>query len=357
MTKKIEVDLKKRLTNEDALHLIKNASLLDLGKMASQKKAELHPDKITSFIVDRNINYTNVCWVDCKFCAFYRHGRDEDSYVLKFDEIDQKIDELLEIGGTQILFQGGVHPKLKIDYYEELVSHIHEKYPQITIHGFSAIEIKYIAKVSKIEIIEVLKRLQDKGLSSIPGAGAEILSDRVRDIIAPNKMDSLEWIEVHELAHSIGMKTTATMMFGTVETDEEIIEHWELLRKLQDKTGGFRAFIMWSFQGSNTQLKAEIPDIQPQSSNRYLRLLAASRLYLDNFANMQSSWVTQGSYIGQLALKFGANDLGSTMMEENVVKAAGAENRMNKEEMIRLIKDIGENPAKRNTAYEILERF
>ena len=357
MTKKIDVDLKKRLTNEDALHLIKNASLLDLGKMASQKKAELHPDKITSFIVDRNINYTNVCWVDCKFCAFYRHGRDEDSYVLKFDEIDQKIDELLEIGGTQILFQGGVHPKLKIDYYEELVSHIHEKYPQITIHGFSAIEIKYIAKVSKIEIIEVLKRLQDKGLSSIPGAGAEILSDRVRDIIAPNKMDSLEWIEVHELAHSIGMKTTATMMFGTVETDEEIIEHWELLRKLQDKTGGFRAFIMWSFQGSNTQLKAEIPDIQPQSSNRYLRLLAVSRLYLDNFANMQSSWVTQGSYIGQLALKFGANDLGSTMMEENVVKAAGAANRMNQEEMIRLIRDIGENPAKRNTAYEILERF
>ena len=357
MTKKIDVDLKKRLTNEDALHLIKNASLLDLGKMASQKKAELHPDKITSFIVDRNINYTNVCWVDCKFCAFYRHGRDEDSYVLKFDEIDQKIDELLEIGGTQILFQGEVHPKLKIDYYEELVSHIHEKYPQITIHGFSAIEIKYIAKVSKIEIIEVLKRLQDKGLSSIPGAGAEILSDRVRDIIAPNKMDSLEWIEVHELAHSIGMKTTATMMFGTVETDEEIIEHWELLRKLQDKTGGFRAFIMWSFQGANTLLKAEIPDIQPQSSNRYLRLLAVSRLYLDNFANMQSSWVTQGSYIGQLALKFGANDLGSTMMEENVVKAAGAENRMNQEEMIRLIKDIGENPAKRNTAYEILERF
>ena len=357
MTKKIDVDLKKRLTNEDALHLIKNASLLDLGKMASQKKAELHPDKITSFIVDRNINYTNVCWVDCKFCAFYRHGRDEDSYVLKFDEIDQKIDELLEIGGTQILFQGGVHPKLKIDYYEELVSHIHEKYPQITIHGFSAIEIKYIAKVSKIEIIEVLKRLQDKGLSSIPGAGAEILSDRVRDIIAPNKMDSLEWIEVHELAHSIGMKTTATMMFGTVETDEEIIEHWELLRKLQDKTGGFRAFIMWSFQGANTLLKAEIPDIKPQSSNRYLRLLAVSRLYLDNFVNMQSSWVTQGSYIGQLALNFGANDLGSTMMEENVVKAAGAENRMNQEEMIRLIKDIGENPAKRNTAYEILERF
>lgn len=351
------IDINKRLTNKDALELIRNASLLDLGLLASKKKDQFHPEKITTFIVDRNINYTNVCWVDCKFCAFYRHGRDEDSYVLKFDEIDQKIDELLEIGGTQILFQGGVHPKLKIDYYEELVSHIHTKYPEITIHGFSAIEIRYIAKVSKISILEVLKRLQAKGLSSIPGAGAEILSDRVRDIIAPNKMDSKEWIEVHELAHSIGMKTTATMMFGTVETDEEIIEHWELLRSLQDKTGGFRAFIMWSFQGANTQLKAEIPDIKPQSSNRYLRLLAVSRLYLDNFKNLQSSWVTQGSYIGQLALKFGANDLGSTMMEENVVKAAGASNRMNQEEMIRLIKDIGENPAKRNTAYEILERF
>lgn len=357
MVKKMIVDINKRLTNKDALDLIQNASLLELGNLATQRKNELHPDKTTSFIVDRNINYTNVCWVDCKFCAFYRHGRDEDSYVLKFDEIDQKIDELLEIGGTQILFQGGVHPKLKIEYYEELVSHIHTKYPQITIHGFSAIEVKYIAKVSKISILEVLKRLQVKGLSSIPGAGAEILSDRVRDIIAPNKMDSLEWIEVHELAHSIGMKTTATMMFGTVETDEEIIEHWELLRNLQDKTGGFRAFIMWSFQGKNTQLLEELPDIKPQSSNRYLRLLAVARLYLDNFKNMQSSWVTQGSYIGQLALKFGANDLGSTMMEENVVKAAGASNRMNQEEMIRLIKDIGENPAKRNTAYEILERF
>ncbi len=356
MVKKIDL-LNKRITNEEALDLIKNASLLELGEMATKRKLELHPDKTTSFIVDRNINYTNVCWVDCKFCAFFRHGRDEDSYVLKFDEIDAKIDELLEIGGTQILFQGGVHPKLKIDYYEELVSHIHTKYPQITIHGFSAIEIKYIAKVSKITILEVLKRLQVKGLSSIPGAGAEILSDRVRDIIAPNKMDSLEWIEVHELAHSIGMKTTATMMFGTVETDEEIIEHWELLRDLQDRTGGFRAFIMWSFQGANTTLLKEIPDIKPQSSNRYLRLLAVSRLYLDNFMNMQSSWVTQGSYIGQLALNFGANDLGSTMMEENVVKAAGASNRMNQEEMIRLIRDIGEKPAKRNTAYEILERY
>lgn len=357
MTKKVSLDLKKRLSKEDALDLIKNASLLDLAKMASTKKDELHKEKLTTFIVDRNINYTNVCWVDCKFCAFFRHKKDNDSYVLKFDEIDEKIEELLAIGGTQILFQGGVHPNLKIDYYEELVNHIHTKYPQITIHGFSSIEIDFIAKVSKISILEVLKRLQAKGLSSIPGAGAEILSDRVRDIIAPKKMDTQEWLEVHRLAHSIGMKTTATMMFGTVETDEEIIEHWDLIRKLQDETGGFRAFIMWSFQGENTKLMEEYPLIKPQSSNRYLRLLAVSRLYLDNFKNLQSSWVTQGSYIGQMALKFGANDLGSTMMEENVVKAAGAANRMNQDEMIRLIKDIGEIPAKRDTAYNILERF
>lgn len=361
MTKKISIInpdiLNRRISNEEALDLIQNASLLELGKLATIKKNLLHPNKITSFIVDRNINYTNVCWVDCKFCAFYRHNRDDDSYVLKFDEIDKKIDELLEIGGTQILFQGGVHPKLKIDYYEDLVNHIHTKYPQITIHGFSAIELEFIARVSRISKLEVLKRLQKKGLSSIPGAGAEILSDRVRDIIAPKKMDSKEWLEIHSLAHSIGMKTTATMMFGTVETDEEIIQHWEMLRNLQDKTNGFRAFIMWSFQGENTKLMEEIPDIKPQSSNRYLRLLAVSRLYLDNFKNLQSSWVTQGSYIGQMALKFGANDLGSTMMEENVVKAAGAANRMNQDEMIRLIKDVGEYPAKRNTAYEILQKY
>ena len=357
MTKKLEVDLKKRLRKEDALDLIRNSSLLELSTLASKKKLEIHPEKITTFIVDRNINYTNVCWVDCKFCAFYRHKKDDDSYVLKFDEIDKKIDELLEIGGTQILFQGGVHPNLKIDYYKELVEHIHTKYPQITFHGFSAIEVDFIAKVSKISILEVLQRLQAKGLSSVPGAGAEILSDRVRDIIAPKKLDTEKWLEVHRTAHSIGMKTTATMMFGTVETDEEIIEHWDLIRKLQDETGGFRAFIMWSFQGENTELAKEIPNIKPQSSNRYLRLLAISRLYLDNFRNLQSSWVTQGSYIGQMALKFGANDLGSTMMEENVVKAAGAANRMNQDEMIRLIKDIDEFPAKRDTAYNIIERF
>ena len=349
--------MNKRLTNNQALDLIQNASLLDLGKMASAKKLELHPKKVTTFVVDRNINYTNICWVDCKFCAFYRHQKDQDAYVLSFEEIDKKIDELLEIGGTQILFQGGVHPKLKIDFYEDLVKHIHTKYPTITIHGFSAIEIDYIARLSKISYQEVLQRLKNKGLASIPGAGAEILNDAVRDIIAPKKLDTKDWLEVHRSAHKLDIKSTATMMFGTVETDEQIIDHWDNIRQLQDETGGFRAFIMWSFQSAHTQLAKEIPNLSPQSSNRYLRLLAVARLYLDNFKNIQSSWVTQGSYIGQMALKFGANDLGSTMMEENVVSAAGATNSMNQSEMIKLIKDVGENPAKRDTAYRILERY
>jgi len=348
---------KNRLSNEDALDLIQNASLIDLGKMASAKKLELHPKKVTTFVVDRNINYTNICWVDCKFCAFYRHAKDDDAYVLTYEEIDKKIEELLEIGGTQILFQGGVHPKLKIDFYEDLVEHIHTKYPMINIHGFSSIEIVYISRISKIPYSEVIKRLKAKGLASIPGAGAEILNDDVRDIIAPKKHDVKDWLEVHRQAHLLDVKSTATMMFGTVETDEQIIEHWEKIRDLQDETGGFRAYIMWSFQSAHTKLAQELPNIPAQSSNRYLRLLAVARLYLDNFPNIQSSWVTQGSYIGQMALQFGANDLGSTMMEENVVSAAGATNTMNQNEMIDLIKDFGENPAKRNTAYDILERF
>lgn len=351
------LDINKRLSVDEAVNLIENAELWELGKMAYEKKLSLHPDKITTFIIDRNINYTNACWVDCKFCAFYRHVNEDDAYVLSFEEIGKKIEELIQIGGTQILFQGGVHPKLKIDWYEDLVEYIAKNYPSITIHGFSAIEIDYIAKISKISTKEVLLRLQKKGLYSIPGAGAEVLSDRVRDIVAPKKCDTATWLRIHKEAHEIGMKTTATMMFGTVETTREIVQHWEFLRDLQDITGGFRAFILWSFQGKNTRLLKEHPEIMKASSNHYLRLLAVSRLFLDNFKNIQSSWVTQGSYIGQLALKFGANDMGSTMMEENVVKAAGANFRMNADELINLIKDVGEIPAKRNTNYDILEIY
>ncbi len=349
--------MRKRMTIDQAVKLIEEADLKELGQKALARKKELHPKAVTTFVVDRNINYTNVCWVDCKFCAFYRHEKNDDAYVLTYEEIDAKIDELLAIGGTQILFQGGVHPKLEIEWYEDLVEHIHNKYPTITIHGFSAIEIDYIATRSNISISEVLQRLHSKGLASIPGAGAEILSDRVRDIIAPKKLDKDTWLEVHREAHKLGIKSTVTMMYGTVETNREIVEHWNYARELQDEMGGFRAYIMWSFQGDNTQLMEEFPEIEKQSSNRYLRLLAVSRLFFDNIPNIQSSWVTQGSYIGQMALLFGANDLGSTMMEENVVSAAGAHNEMNQDEMIQLISDIDENPAKRNTAYKILERF
>ncbi|MBT5934104.1 dehypoxanthine futalosine cyclase [Sulfurimonas sp.] len=349
--------VRQRMTKEEALDLIKNADLKELGRMASARKKELHPKGITTFVIDRNINYTNICWVDCKFCAFYRHEKDADAYVLTFEEIDDKIDELLEIGGTQILFQGGVHPKLKIEWYEDLVEHIHTKYPSITIHGFSSIELDFIAKVSRITIGEVLSRLKVKGLASIPGAGAEILSDKVRDIIAPKKIDAEVWVNVHRQAHKLDIMSTATMMYGTVETDEQIVDHFDMIRNLQDETGGFRAFIMWSFQGKNTELLALIPDMDKPSSNRYLRLLAVARLYIDNVPNIQSSWVTQGPYIGQMALRFGANDLGSTMMEENVVSSAGAAYVMAKEEMVQLIKDIDEIPAVRNTAYETLEIF
>jgi len=347
----------RRMTVDEAVDLIENADLKTLGRMASEMKKKMHPKGITTFVVDRNINYTNICWVDCKFCAFYTHEKKEDAYVLTFDEIDIKIEELLDIGGTQILFQGGVHPKLQIEWYEDLVEHISKKYPQVTIHGFSSIEIDYISTRSKISISEVLARLQAKGLSSIPGAGAEILSDRVRDIIAPKKHDKDQWLEVHRQAHKLGVKSTATMMYGTVETTREIVEHFDYVRQLQDETGGFRAFIMWSYQSDHTELKRELPTLSKTTPNQYLRYLAVARLFLDNVPNIQSSWVTQGSYIGQMALKFGANDLGSTMMEENVVSAAGASNSMNQDEMIELIRDIGEYPAKRNTAYSILERF
>ncbi|MDE6886642.1 MAG: dehypoxanthine futalosine cyclase [Helicobacteraceae bacterium] len=345
----------KRISKEKIIEEIENTSLKDLGKRAYSVKKELHSDNITTFVIDRNINYTNICWVDCKFCAFKRRINEEDAYILSFDEIDKKIDELIEIGGTQILFQGGVHPTLQLEWYESLVSHIHKKYPDITIHGFSAIEIDYIAKISKCSIKETLQALKNAGLSSIPGAGAEILNDRIRDIIAPKKLDSKEWINVHREAHYLDIKTTATMMFGSVEETKDVVEHFNLIRDLQDETNGFRAFILWSFQPDNTPLKREFPHLQKASSNRYLRLLAASRIYLDNFKNIQSSWVTQGSYVGQLALSFGANDLGSTMMEENVVASAGARNSMNTNEMIKVIRDAGEIPAIRDTAYNILK--
>lgn len=349
--------IEKKRIEKDELKKLFDLPLLDLARLANLQKQKINGSKYTTFIIDRNINYTNICWVDCKFCAFKKRVNDEGGYILELEEIDRKIDELIEIGGTQILFQGGVHPNLKIDYYQNLVKHIHDKYPTITIHGFSAIEINYIAKVSNLSVIEVLQILKDAGLSSIPGAGAEVLSDRVRDIIAPKKLDSDEWINIHKQAHLLDIKSTATMMFGSVDNDDDIIEHLIRVRNLQDLTNGFRAFILWSFQPNNTPLQKVYRHLYSASSNHYLRLLAISRIFLDNVKNMQSSWVTQGSYIGQLALLFGANDLGSTMMEENVVSSAGVSNSMNEKEMINLILDLGLIPAKRDTAYNILKTY
>lgn len=345
----------KRIDEKEILKKIQNSPLKELGKEAYEIKNDLHNNKITTFVIDRNINYTNICWVDCKFCAFKKRINEEGRYILSLEEIDSKIDELIAIGGTQILFQGGVHPTLKLEWYENLVSHIHNKYPNIAIHGFSAIEIDYIAKISKVSIQETLKTLKKAGLSSIPGAGAEILSDRIRDIIAPKKLDSDQWINIHRQAHYLDIKTTATMMFGSIEDNCDVVEHFEKIRNLQDETGGFRAFILWSFQPDNTPLKKEIPYLQKASSNKYLRYLSASRIYLDNFKNIQSSWVTQGQFIGQLALNFGANDLGSTMMEENVVASAGAKHSMNTQDLIKIIREVGEIPAIRDTAYNVLK--
>jgi cyclic dehypoxanthinyl futalosine synthase len=346
-----------RIDKKQALELLHQMPLLELATQATKIKDTLHRDGVVTFVVDRNINYTNICVSDCKFCAFKREYGEEGGYLLDFDTIAIKIQELIDIGGTQILFQGGVHPKLKIDFYEDLVGFIHQKFPSVTIHAFSAVEIDFIARLSKIPIKEVLQRLKNAGLSSMPGAGAEILSDRVRDIISPKKNKTASWLEVHKTAHELGINTTATMMFGSVESDEEILEHFELLRQLQDETGGFRAFILWSFQPDFTPLKEEFPDIKKASSNRYLRLLALSRIYLENFKNIQSSWVTQGGNVGQSALYFGANDMGGAMMEENVVAAAGVKNRSSEDELVHLIKKAGFRAAKRDTAYNILKHY
>jgi cyclic dehypoxanthinyl futalosine synthase len=345
------------MTQSGALEQLRSSDLLDLGAAAYALKRQLHPERITTFVIDRNINYTNICHVGCKFCAFHAKADDPEGYILPYEAIDEKIEALLAIGGTQILFQGGVHPKLGIDFYEDLVGHIHTRFPNIDIHGFSAVEIEYISRLSKIPTTEVLARLQAKGMNSMPGAGAEILSDRVRAYVSPHKVDTAGWLRIHKEAHQLGMTTTATMVFGLGESDEEIVAHLEHIRALQDETGGFTAFIIWSFQPDNTPLQRERPDLTKQSANRYLRLLALSRLYLDNVPNIQSSWVTQGAHIGQLALKFGANDLGSTMMEENVVAATGCANTMVPEEMVNLIRQIGEIPAQRNTRYQRLKVF
>ncbi len=345
----------RRISEEEALKLLKEEDLLTLGQLANFVRNRIHPEGVVTFVIDRNINYTNVCICKCRFCAFYRNEGDPDAYVIDRKTLREKIKETVELGGTAILLQGGLHPKLGIEYYEELLNFIKGEFPNIHVHGFSAPEIVHISKISNLSVKEVIRRLKEAGLGSIPGGGAEILTDRVRDRIAPNKIKTAKWLDVHRTAHKLGLRTTATMMFGSLDTDEDIVEHLRVIRELQDETGGFTAFIPWSYQPDNTELGREVKE--KASGERYLRVLAVSRIYLDNFENLQASWVTQGGKMAQVALKFGANDFGSLMIEENVVAAAGVKFRMPLEEIIRLIKDAGYKPVQRDTLYRRLREF
>lgn len=331
--------------------------LEELGALADERRqlaqAAAHQgrgNEIVTYIVDRNVNYTNVCNVYCKFCAFYRVEADEDAHVITHEEMDRKIEETIALGGTQILMQGGHHPKLTLDWYLELLTHIKTRFPRINIHGFSPSEFIHFRKVFGLSLEEILERFMGAGLGSIPGGGGEILVDRVRRRIAPLKAMSDEWLEVMGLAHRMGLKSSATMMFGHVESVEDRIEHLERIRLQQDETGGFTAFICWTFQAENTRLKA--PTV---GAHEYLRMQALSRIYLDNIPNVQSSWVTQGPEIGQVALLYGANDLGSIMIEENVVSQAGATFRMGVADMRRLIEDLGYEPRQRDNWYRLVD--
>jgi len=346
-----KIEAGKRLTPDEGLALFKGADLLSLGRAADLVRRRLHPEGIVSFVIDRNINYTNVCINKCRFCAFFRDESDPEAYLLSDRAIYKKIKETIELGGTQILIQGGLHPGLDITYYERLFKGIKKRF-DINIHGLSPAEVKHIASESGLSLKDTLERLKESGLDSIPGGGAEILIDSVRGAVSPKKIRWKGWREVMLAAQEMGMPTTATMMFGSVETIDDIVEHLRRLREMQEIHGGFTAFIPWTYQPGNTELGG-----RTATGVEYLRVLAFSRVFLDNFPNVQASWVTQGSAMGQVALRFGANDFGSTMIEENVVAAAGVRNTMSVSELVFLIKDAGFAPVQRNTKYAIIKRF
>ncbi len=340
-----------RITQDEALEIYLKADLLELGRRADGLRRQRHPEGVVTFVVDRNINYTNVCINHCNFCAFFRQEGSPEGYVLDDEALCRKIEETLELGGTQILLQGGLNPDLDVWYYVDLLKGIKDRY-DINVHGFSPPEVCYIADNSDLTVRETLWVLREAGLDSMPGGGAEILTDRVRKSLSPRKIGSSRWLKVMEEAHSMGMHTSATMMFGSVEEPAEIIEHLHRLRELQDRTGGFTAFIPWPFQPGNTAYEGKIA---PASAVEYLRVLALARIYLDNFQNIQASWVTQGLKLAQVALRFGANDLGSTMIEENVVAAAGVSHSVSLDGMVRAIGDAGFRAAQRDTLYNIVK--
>ncbi|HTV57018.1 MAG TPA: cyclic dehypoxanthinyl futalosine synthase [Terriglobia bacterium] len=338
-----------RLSSAQALDMLRSDDLIGLGIEADAVRRRLHPGGVITYQVDRNINYTNFCTEYCSFCAFYRPANSPEGYVQPLDSIFRKIDETLALGGTGILMQGGLHPDLKLDYYAGLLSAIKQRYPRLHLHCFSAPEILNIAEICGSTVRDVIARLMDAGLDSIPGAGAEILDDEVRHRIARLKCSTQEWLDVHRTAHQLGLRTTATMMFGVGETIEHRVKHFERLRALQDETGGFTAFIPWFFQRENTSLGRFVK--QEATAVDYLKTLAASRVYLDNILNVQASWLTPGHKICQIALRFGGNDVGSILIEENVVNAAGCKNTSTEEELRRLISDAGFRPVKRDTLY------
>jgi len=338
-----------RLYFDDAMHLFQEPNLLKVGLLANYVKEQRHPENHITYIIDRNINYTNTCVARCDFCAFYEKVGSENGYVLSRQKISEKIQETIDLGGTQILMQGGLNPALKIDFFEDLFRFISEQFPQIRIHALSPPEINYISKLSGLTLKDTITRLKDSGLASIPGGGAEILVDEIRKKLNSNKSKTKDWLNVMREAHHQKMRTTATMMFGHLESIEHRIEHLIKVRELQDETGGFTAFIPWTFQPENTNL-----DKEETTAHDYLKTLSISRLMLDNFSNIQVSWVTMGPKIAQIALKFGGNDFGSLMIEENVVAAAGVTFRMSLEEIKRLITDAGFMPRQRDMEYNLL---
>jgi len=340
-----------RLKSADAIQLLESDSLASIGKAANAVTTKLHPEQYRTYNIDRNINYTNICSAVCDFCAFYRGPKDPEGYVLDRKILLKKIEETVAIGGDQILLQGGMHPTLPLEWYEDLLRDIKLQYPEVNIHGFSPPEIFHLTKVTKLPLLEILERLAAAGLGSLPGGGGEILVDRVRAAMTRGKVMTDDWLNVHRKWHSLGGRSTATMMFGHIETLAERIEHLDRLRELQDETGGFTAFICWSFQPDNT----EMSHIPPSGAFEYLKTQAVARLYLDNIPNIQSSWVTQGRDIGQLALLFGANDMGSLMLEENVVSAAGTVHHLTLEQMRSAISELGWEPRRRNVFYELVD--
>ncbi len=350
----------RRLTGGELLLLFEEASLHDLGRTAHALRLDRSDPELVTYVVDRNVTYTNLCYVDCEFCAFNRHKKDDDAYWLSPDELRAKVQSVFDAGGHQILLQGGHHPNRKLDDYEAMLADLKSGFPELWIHGFSPNEIQHFAKVSKVSTLETLKRLKAAGLDSIPGGGAEILGDRVRTLLSPKKTTAREWIEISEEAHYVGLPTTATMMFGHVETYPERVEHLLRLRDSQDKTGGYTAFIPWTFQPGNTPLSRKPELMDPVAARGYLgatdylRTLALSRIALDNFANIQASWVTQGKAVGQLTLVYGANDLGSTMMEESVVSAAGTTHPLTQGDLNGMIRGAGFRAGQRDNGYRVL---